>query len=404
MIQRPLYLSQIIPYVDQPQIKILVGIRRAGKSTILEYIENLLIKRGKPADTIVHINFDTLNYAEIRDKKSFLTLVQNLYKEGKRYFLFDEIQNIESWDEVISALFAEKDTDIYLTGSNSKLLSSELSTFLTGRYINIRVSTLNFSEFLDFKKSRGDDISNLDETFSEYLDRGGFPTLHLTPQSLTQCDQTIRDIYSSIVFRDLVEHHNIRNTELLSRIVKFIFDNIGNIFSANSISNYLKNEHRNLNPETLYNYLAWLEEAFIIDRISRYDLRGKNLLKTQDKFFLSDVGLLYAVNGRNETYLSGILENIVHHELISRGYSVNLGKNNDKEIDFVAEKNHQKIYLQVTTKLDSEATIEREFGAYDGITDNYPKYVLSLDKETPWTKDQHGIHHKYLPDFILNNL
>lgn len=404
MIKRPLYIDQIMPFIDKPQVKILVGIRRAGKSTILEYVQNLLIEHGKNPEEIVHINFDTLDYADIRDKKSFLNLARKLYGAGKRYFLFDEIQNIDKWDEVISALFAEKGTDIYITGSNSKLLSSELSTFLTGRFINIFVSTLNFSEFIDFKKARGEDVSDIDAVFPEYLDRGGFPVLHLSPQSLSQCDQTIRDIYSSIIFHDIVERHNIRNTELLSRIVKFIFDNIGSIFSVNSISDYLKSEHRNLSPETIYNYLAWLEEAFIISRVSRYDLRGKALLKTQEKFFLSDIGLLYAVNGRSESYLSGVLENLVYHELISKGYTVNLGKNGDKEIDFVAEKDHKKLYLQVTTTLTEKTTANREFGAYAGLADNFPKYVLSLDKETAWSKDQDGIEHKYLPDFILNNL
>ena len=404
MITRPLYLDQITPFIDKPQIKILVGIRRAGKSTILECVQNLLLEQGKKPDHIVHINFDTLEYTDIQDKSSFLALVRQLYKDGKRYFLLDEIQNIEKWDEVISALYAEGDTDIYLTGSNSKLLSRELSTFLTGRYINIRISTLNFSEFIDFKRARGEDVSNIETLFTEYLEKGGFPALHIAEQGIAQCDQIVRDIYSSILFRDLVERHNIRNTELLSRIVKYIFDNIGNIFSANSISEYLKNERRSLNPETIYNYLTWLEETFLIERVSRYDLRGKAFLKTQEKFFLGDIGLLYAINGRNSSYLSGILENLVYHELISKGYTVNLGKNGEREIEFIAEKNHEKLYMQVSYKLTDSATTEREFSAFEGIDDNFPKYVVSLDKDTSFSKNQNGIIHRYLPDFILNDL
>ncbi|MDO4742277.1 MAG: ATP-binding protein [Candidatus Saccharibacteria bacterium] len=404
MIKRPLYLNRIIPFIDKPQIKILVGVRRAGKSTLLEYVKELLLEKGKALDSIVHINFDALEYTNVRDKETFLALIKKLYSDGKRYFLLDEVQNIEQWDEVISALFAEKDTDIYITGSNSKLLSTELSTFLTGRYLNIYVSTLNFSEFLDFKKARGEDISNLDETFAEYMERGGFPAIHLSSQSLSQCDQIISDICSSIVLRDLVERHNIRNTDLLNRIIKYIFDNIGNIFSAKSISDHLKAERRNLNPETIYNYLNWLEEALVIKRVSRYDLRGKVILKTQEKFFLTDIGFLYAVNGRGESYKSGILENIVYHELISHGYKVYLGKNDTKEIDFVAEKNHSPIYIQVTSTLDSDETINREFSAFDKITDNYPKYVVSMDKLDAWNKDRNGIKHKYLPKFILEDL
>ena len=401
MIKRPLYIKQIVPFIDKPQIKILVGIRRAGKSTILEYVKDLLIKRGKTEEKIVYLNFDTLEYTEIRDKQSLLELVRNLYGSGKRYFLFDEIQNIDGWDEVVSALFAEKDVDIYITGSNSKLLSRELSTFLTGRYINIYVSTLNFREYLDFKRARGEKTDNLREAFSEYLDRGGFPALHLARQELSACDQTVRDIYSSIIFRDLVERHKIRNTELLSRVIKYIFDNIGNIFSANNISDYLKNERRSLGIETIYNYLNWLEEALVIERVSRYDVRGKALLKTQEKFFLSDIGLLYALNGRQNSYLSGILENVVYHELISKGYEVHLGKNGDKEIDFVAERGGERIYIQVTAHLDRDETVKREFGAFEGIDDNYPKFVVSLDRGDGWGRDWNGIQHWYLPEFLL---
>lgn len=404
MIQRPLYLDKIVPFIDHPVIKILVGVRRAGKSTILECVRDLLLERGIDPSKICHINFDALDYTNIRAKAELLELVRKLHNEGIKYYLFDEIQNIEQWDEVVSALFAEKDADIYITGSNSKLLSTELSTFLTGRYINIHIATLNFAEFLDFKKYRNEDTDDIDVAFREYMERGGFPILHVSNQSLPQCDQLIRDIYSSIVLRDLVERHGIRNTELLSRVIKYIFDNIGNIFSAKSVSDYLKNERRSLNPETVYNYLNWLEEALIIKRISRYDIRGKAILKTQEKFFLSDVGFLYAINGRSDSYTSGIYENIVYHELISHGYKVNLGKNGEQEIDFIAEKDHKLTYIQVAASIKSSDTADREFGAFAGIDDNYPKYVVSMDKYDGWDKSKNGIQYKYLPDFILNCL
>lgn len=406
MVPRPLYLEQIKPYINQPFIKILVGLRRAGKSTILEQVKALLITDyAVPEDQLVHINFDSLEYATIRDKADFLPLITDLYQhQNKRYFLLDEIQNIANWDEVISALFNKGDVDIYLTGSNSKLLSSELSTFLTGRFINIPVSTLNFREFLDFESARGNNIGDIPSAFDKFLTIGGFPALHLADQTPATSDEIVSDIYSSILFRDLIERKNIRNTELLARVVKYIADNIGNIFSAKSISDYLKNEHRTLSVETIYNYLTWLEEAFIIRRVQRYDLRGKTILKTNEKFFLGDISILYALNGRSPSYLTGALENLVYNELVSRGYQVYIGQNNDAEVDFIAEKNHEKLYLQVTAHLSEKSTADREFNAYLGIDDNYPKYVLSLDQESAWSENRAGIKQKYLPDFILNEL
>ena len=297
---------------------------------------------------------------------------------------------------------AEKDVDIYLTGSNSKLLSSELSTLLTGRFINIRVSTLNFQEFLDFKKARGREIGNPAEEFEDYMVRGGFPLLSIADYTLEQGDEIVADVYNSILFRDLVRRKGIRNTELLSRIVKYVFDNIGNNFSAKTIGDYLKSERRTLKMETVYNYLDWLEEVYVISRAKRYDVRGKEILKTNEKIFLGDVGLLYAINGRNISMRPGILENIVYNELISHGYNVHIGKNREKEIDFIAEKNGDKMYLQVALTLSEQKTIEREFGAFEGIGDNYAKYVLTLDKI--WGQDRDGVKQKFLPDFLLEEL
>lgn len=403
MIKRPLYLDKIEPYIDQPLIKILVGIRRGGKSTVLEQVRNLLINKGIPTEKIIHINFERYSYLNVRTKEKFMELIDGILAGvGRHYLLFDEIQNIDGWEEVINGLLAEKDVDIYLTGSNSKLLSSELSTLLTGRFINIRVSTLTFSEFLDFKKNRGKKLSNTSNEFEDYMAKGGFPLIHIADYTLEQGDNIVTDIYNSILFRDLVRRKGIRNTELLSRVVKYIFDNIGNNFSAKSIADYLKSEHRILKPETVYNYLDWLEEVYVISRVKRYDIRGKELLKTNEKIFLGDIGLLYAINGRNATILPGILENIVYNELISHGYTVNIGKNNEKEIDFIAEKNSDKMYLQVALTVSGEKTAEREFGAFDGIDDNYPKYILTLDKT--WSASQNGIKQKYLPDFLLEEL
>lgn len=400
MIERKMYLDKIAGYIDKPLIKVLVGIRRAGKSTLLSQVEDILVRRGVPPEQIVHINFENLSYIKVRDQASFAELADELINsQHKRYFLFDEIQNIEGWDVVVNGMMSEYGVDIYLTGSNSKLLSRELSTHLTGRFINIEVYPLNFAEYLNFRRHTDADVSDLREEFGRFLERGGFPALHINNLTKEQCDDVVSDIYTSIVFRDLIERHGIRNTELLSRVVKFIFDNIGNPFSAKSVSDYLKNEKRSLNPETIYNYLDWLEEAFIIKRVSRYDLRGKEVLATNEKYFLGDVGLLYAVGGRQESYLSGILENVVLNELLSRGYQVNVGKNQSLEIDFVATRRAEKIYLQVAASIAGGGTLEREYAAFKGIEDNYPKYILTLDQVFGENRD--GVRCVNLAEFIL---
>jgi predicted AAA+ superfamily ATPase len=403
MIERKLYLDKITPYIDQPLVKVLVGIRRAGKSTILDQVRELLSARGVEPEKIIHINFEHLSYLHVRSQADFVELVQGMMSGGgKHYLLFDEVQNIAGWDEVVNGLLAEGQADIYITGSNSKMLSSELSTHLTGRYVNVQVCPLNFAEFLDFKRQRGAPIGKLDIEFDDFINRGGFPAIHIADYTLDQGDDIVSDIYSATIFRDLVERKGIRNTELLARVVKFVFDNIGNIFSAKTITDYLKSQKRKLDPETIYNYLDWLEEVFVIRRVPRYDLRGKAVLKINEKYFIGDVGLLYAVNGRQMSYRSGVLENVVFNELLSRGYDVKIGKNDQLEIDFVAEKDGQRLYLQVAANLTNQDTIDREFRAFQGIADNYPKYVLSLDEQ--WGENRDGVQQRYLPEFLLENL
>lgn len=400
MVIRPLYLNELMSYLDKPFIKVLAGVRRAGKSSLLEQVYNALIERGVSNDKIALINFDSIDYTNIRAKEQLVALEKDLLARGVHYFLFDEVQNIDGWDEAISALYAEKGTDIFITGSNSKLLSSELSTFFTGRYVDFRIYTLNFAEVLEFKKALNKEIGEIGAEFQSYMARGGFPSLYVSEQTEAQDDAEVTDIYNSILYRDLVERKNIRNTELLSRVTRFLLDNIGSPVSAKSISDYLKNEHLKLSQETVYKYINWLEEAMIVERVQRYDLRGKELLKTYEKYYLSDVGLLYAINGRSSTYLSGVLENIVYHELVSHGYTVTIGKNGDKEIDFVAEREHQKMYIQVAAHIDDKTTALREFGAFAGIKDNYPKYILTLNQNT--LHEEGGVKEQYLPEFILN--
>ncbi|MBR3256765.1 ATP-binding protein [Candidatus Saccharibacteria bacterium] len=403
MIKRKTYLDRVMAFADADLIKILVGIRRAGKSSILTGVENALLRgRHVAKNNIIKINFEDLDYLDISTKSDFLKLVRPFVgdRTEKKYFLLDEVQRIDGWDEVVNGLRVAG-ADVYLTGSNSKLLSKELSTYLTGRFINTQVFPLNFSEYLDFRRASGAELKTLSEEFKAFMERGGFPALHTSERSLSECDEYIRDVYSTIIFRDLVERHKIRNTELLTRIVKYIFDNIGNLFSAKSVADFLKSEQRTLSIETIYNYLKWLEEVFVIFRVPRTDLRGKSILKMQEKFYLGDIGFLYAVNGRNRSYSSGVLENIVFCDLVSKGYDVKIGKNGDKEIDFVAERQGEKLYLQICETLKGESTREREFSAFEGINDNFPKYVLVGDKSSiPASKN--GISAVYLPDFLLS--
>ena len=400
MIDRPLYLKQIEPFIDAPLIKILVGIRRAGKSSILMQVKDLLLKRGVDEGQIVHINFESLEFAGIRTKQDLTELMMSrIDNERRQYILLDEIQLVEGWDEVVNGLLASGKDDIYITGSNSKLLSTELSTLLTGRYIEIKVYPLCFTEALEFKEARGAEIGDLGAEFEEYMMKGGFPILHAHDYPLEDGDKIIDDIYTSIVYQDLIERKGIRNTELLAKIIRFIFDNVGNIFSAKSVANYLKNELRKVDAETIYNYIELLKEVFVLYEAKRYDMRGKSMLKTQEKYYLGDVGLLYALNGRKDSYRNGVLENIVYLELIAKGYKVAIGKNGEQEIDFVAEKRGKKFYVQVALAITSEEVSNREFGAYDGVDDNYPKYVLTL--ENGMGDEKNGVVKRYLPEFLV---
>ena len=400
MISRPLYLNQIKPFIDKPIIKILVGIRRSGKSSILTQVKNILLQNGIDESQIVSINFESFAYSKVRTRDQMIDLMQVLTQgDGHYYILLDEVQLVDGWDEVVNGLYADGKSDIYITGSNSKLLSTELSTYLTGRYVEIQVCPLSFTEALEFKQARGLKLKAIAKEFADYMNKGGFPILHAHDYSLEEGDRVVEDIYTSIIYRDLIERKGIRNTELLSRVVQFVFDNVGSIFSAKSVADYFKNELRKVDPETIYNYIELLKEVFVLYEVKRYDVRGKALLKTQEKYYLGDVGLLYALSGRKDSYKNGALENLVYLELISKGYDVHIGKNQDKEIDFVAEKKGSKLYLQVAVEATTPSAYEREFGAFGGISDNYPKYVLTLENENG--DNVNGITKRYLPDFLL---
>ncbi|HIY18555.1 MAG TPA: ATP-binding protein [Candidatus Blautia avistercoris] len=400
MIYRPLYVDKIMAYVDTPFVKILTGVRRCGKSTILKMImEKLQKEKNVPADRIVSYRFDSMEYEDMTAKQMFSELKGRIGQSGKTYFFLDEVQEVSGWEKVVNSLSSDYDTDIYVTGSNSRMMSSEISTYLTGRYISFRIYTLSFEEYLTFK-SQYDTVGDVKKEFADYVRLGGFPVTHLKKYTQEEVYTIVRDIYNSTVFSDIVRRSQIRKIDQLERIVKYTFSNVGNTFSAKSISDYLKAEQRKLDNETVYSYLEKLEKAYLLHRCSRYDLQGKEILKTQEKFYLADVALRYSVLGYSEETVASGLENIVYLELCRRGYTVYIGKFGDSEIDFVAERQNEKLYVQVTQEIRTEKTERREYERLLQIKDNYPKYVLRTDLFADGNYE--GIKTMHIADFLLS--
>ena len=399
-IDRPMYVDKIMAYVDAPFIKILTGIRRCGKSTMLKIImDRLHYQKSVPKERIVSFRFDSMLYEDMTAKQMYEELKSKLSENGKTYIFLDEIQEINGWERVVNSLASDYDVDIYITGSNSRMMSSEISTYLTGRYISFRIYTLSFEEYLTFK-GQHTPVENPRAELANYIRLGGFPAVHLQSYSSDEVYTIVRDIYNSTVFSDIVRRSQIRKVDQLERIIKFTFHNMGNTFSAKTISDYLKAERRALDNETVYNYLQKLEGAYLLHRCSRYDLRGKEILKTQEKFYLADTSLRYSVLGyQADTYASS-LENIVYLELCRRGYRVFVGKTEDGEIDFVAERLNEKIYVQVTQKIESEKTMKREYERLLSVRDNYPKYVLRTDEFAGGNYE--GIMTMHVADFLLS--
>lgn len=379
MIERPLYLDKIMPFVDTPFVKILTGVRRCGKSTILKMIIKKL-KEEKQVDDeqILNYCFDSMEYEDMTTKELYLELKSKIIQSKKTYLFLDEIQEIEGWEKVVNTLASDFDVDIYITGSNSRMMSSEISTYLTVRYITFHIYTLSFEEYLMFKKSYTT-LKELKQEFSQYVRLGGFPATHLQDYSQDEVYTIVKDIYNSTIFSDIVRRNQVKKIDQLERVVKYTFNNIGNTFSAKSISNYFKSEQRKIDNETVCSYLEKLQKAYILHKCSRYDLQGKNILKTQEKFYLADVSLRYSALGYVVDSIASSLENIVYLELKRRGYDVYIGKIKDKEIDFVATKQNEKIYVQVTQEIKSEKTQKREYEQLLEIRDNYPKYVVMAD-------------------------
>lgn len=400
MIERPLYVDKIMAYVDTPFVKILTGVRRCGKSTILKMImERLKTERNIPEDRIISCRFDSMEYEDMTAKQIYTLLKDQLSSTGRTYLFLDEVQEIKGWEKVVNSLASDFDVDLYITGSNSRMMSSEIATYLTGRYISFRIFTLSFGEYLMFKSK----FANVGEPKSElanYVRLGGFPATHLQAYSQDEIYTIVRDIYNSTIFSDIVKRNQVRKIDQLERVVKYTFNNVGNTFSAKSIADYLKAERRSLDNETVYSYLEKLEKAYLLHRCSRYDLQGKEILKTQEKFYLADVALRYSVLGYNADSVASSLENIVYLELCRRGYTVNVGKNGDSEIDFVAVRQNEKIYVQVTQEINSEKTEKREYSRLLEIPDNYPKFVLTTDEFAGGNYE--GIKTMHIADFLLS--
>lgn len=401
MINRPLYVDKIMAYVDTPFVKILTGVRRCGKSTILKMImERLSAEYGVLKDRIISCRYDSMEYEDMTAKQMYSHLKEQIVPNGKTYLFLDEIQEIEGWEKVINSIASDYDVDLYITGSNSRMMSSEISTYLTGRYISFHIFTLSFNEYLTFK-SQYTMIDNPKRELADYLRLGGFPATHLREYSQDEVYTIVRDIYNSTVFSDIVKRNQIRKIDQLERVVKYTFNNIGNTFSAKSISDYLKSEHRSIDNETVYSYLEKLEKAYLLHRCSRYDLQGKQILKTQEKFYLADTSLRYSVLGYSVDSVASSLENVVYLELCRRGYVVNVGKTADGEIDFVAVRQNEKLYIQVTQQINSEKTEKREYERLLAIHDNYPKYVLTADDFAGG--NYKGIKTMHVADFLLSD-
>lgn len=402
MIARELYMKQIRPFMNRPFVKVIAGIRRCGKSVVLQLIADELEHQGVAVERIVYMNFESFEWMDIADAKALYRYIKDRVEktEGRVYILLDEIQEVKDWEKAVNSFLVDWDVDVYVTGSNSRLLSSELSTYLAGRYVSFHIMPLSFNEYLLFHGIESENKENLREEFRKYLRMGGFPAVHTANYSYDAVYKLVYDIYSSVILRDTVQRHSIRNVELLERVVRFVFDNIGNRLNAKNIADYFKSQQRRVDINTVYNYLEALQGAFIIRRVPRYDIKGKDLLQTHEKYFVSDLSLIYAVMGYKDRMISGALENLVYWEMRRRGYDTYIGKQDTREVDFVGIRRDEKIYVQVTYRMESDATVEREFAPLLAISDHYPKYVVSMDDV--WQDNIEGVRHWHIADFLTN--
>ena len=396
IIQRQDYIEKIKPFINKHIIKVLIGTRRSGKSTILKQIIDSLLSDGIPHENIVWINFELSDYFEITDIEKLEDYISSQIEnvDGKIYLFFDEIQVVPQWEKLINSYFAKENFDIYITGSNSKLLSAEFSTYLSGRYVELNIYPFSFREYIGYNEITDDFKSH----FYKYLEDGGMPSTY--DYGGDDKKLVLMDLYNSIVLKDIIQRNNVKNIDLLDRIMRFVMYNVGQQFSANKVYKRLKQNMVNLSVNTIYNYLKFFENACLIYPVKREDLKGKKILKYDEKYYLCDLGFRQAIIGNNQRDITRVIENIVYMELLRRGYEITIGKVDNLEVDFVCKKQNKPIYIQVSYLLASEETIEREFKPLKNISDNYPKYVITMDN---LDMSHEGIRHLNLLDFLLGD-
>lgn len=399
MIKREMYMKRIRPFIGTELIKVMTGIRRCGKSVMLDLIKEELVESGVNPAQFISINFEDLNYAHLQTAMALHDEITGKAADipGKVYLFFDEIQEVEDWEKCINSLRVSLDCDIYITGSNAKLLSGELSTYLGGRYVEFTIYPFSFAEFLELYRPIAPD-EPLQRCFQKYLLSGGMPYLANIRYEDAPTKLYLHDLFNSVQLKDIVKRNKIRDVDLLERIIAYVIANAGTAFSATSLAKFLKNEKRTVAPETILNYIKYCCDAYLFYQVKREDLQGKQVLAYNEKYYIADHGIREAVFGGNMRDINLILENIVYLELLRRDYKVTVGRIGDKEIDFVCDRRGEKLYVQVAYLLASDETIRREFGAYDNIRDNYPKYVVSLDE---FDMSSNGIKHRNIRDFLL---
>ena len=399
MIKREMYMSRIRPFIGTELIKVMTGIRRCGKSVMLELIKQELIDSGVNPAQFISINFEDMNYAHLQTAKALHDEITKRADDidGRVYLFFDEIQEVKGWEKCINSFRISLNCDIYITGSNAKLLSGELATYLGGRYVEFVIYPFSFAEFIELYKTITPDES-IQKCFKRYLLAGGMPYLANIRYADEPSRQYLHDLFNSVQLKDIVKRNKIRDVDLLERIIAYVMANVGNTFSASSLAKFLKSEQRTVAPETILNYIRYCCDAYLFYQVKREDLQGKQILASNEKYYIADHGIREAVFGGNMKEINLTLENIVYLELLRRGYEVTVGRYGDKEIDFVCHKRDEKLYVQVTYMLASDETVQREFGAYDNIRDNFPKYVVSLDE---FDMSRNGIKHRNIRDFLL---
>ena len=398
MIIREKYLNKMIMLKDTEFIKVITGLRRSGKSTLMLMYKDYLLNNQVKEDNIIYINFESAMYDDIKNYKDLYQFVKEKIKKDKIYLLLDEVQNVESWEKAINSFKVDFDIDIYITGSNAYLLSSELSTLLSGRYIEIKMYPLSFKEFLIFNNY---DTINIEDKFNEYLKYGGLPAITLIKNNDELVLSYLNDIYNSIVKKDIIDRNNLKNTTLLENIIKYLANNIGSPISSTKISNYLNSNKitPNCNHQTIDNYLNMLEKSYIIYKADRTDIKDKSVLKTLGKYYISDTGIRNIILGFRNINEGHLLENVVYLELLRRGYKVSIGKNYEYEVDFVAENPNEIIYLQVSLSISDEKVRDREIRSLENIKDNYEKIILTMDKTI--NQDFNGIKVMNIIDWLL---